>query len=75
MASTTGIGMRMWKSMQAWNSVRAAASQKSLNEGANAASALQTAWSNQITGTATLISKITQKRLTAELQAKINKTA
>ena len=75
MTSTASVGMRMWKSMQAWSSVRAAASQKSMAEASSALSALQTAWSNKITGSATLISKITQKRLAAEAQAKLNKIA
>lgn len=72
MAKTVGIGMRMWSSMQAWNSVRAAGSQRFLDESSSAAAALQTAWSNQIAGQATLISKITQKRVATELQAKLN---
>jgi len=75
MSSTSGIGTRMLRSMQAWSSIRASASQKSLAEGSAALSAFQSAWSNQITGTATLITKITQKRVTAELKAKLNKTA
>jgi hypothetical protein len=78
MAKTAGIGLRMWQSMQAWKSVRAAGAQKSLDEGASAASAITSAWSNQITGTATLISKITQKRVATEalakLSASVNKT-
>lgn len=73
--ATTGIGLRMWQSMQSWNSVRAAASQAFLSEGQAAADSFTAAWTNQITGTATLISKMTQKRVATELQAKLSKAA
>jgi hypothetical protein len=73
MATASGIGLRMWQSMQSGNSVCASASQAYLSESSATADAFAAAWSNQITGTATLISKMTQKRITTELQAKLKK--
>jgi hypothetical protein len=75
MAKTAGIGLRMWKSMQAWSNARAAGAQRSTSQISTAASALQTARINQIAGQAKLITQITQKRLTAELKTTLNKIA
>jgi len=75
MANTAGIGLRMWKSMQAWSSVRAAGVQRAEGEASTAISAFQTARQNQIAGQATLITKITQKRVLAEAQTKLKAAA
>jgi hypothetical protein len=75
MAKIAGIGQRMWKSMQAWSSARAAGAQRSVSQVNIAANALQTARINQIAGQAKLITQITQKRLTAELKTTLNKIA
>ena len=69
------IAKQMYKSYQAWGSFRRAMSQQYIDEASIAASALQAAQTNFIVGSATLTSKITQKRLTALALSKLDKIA
>ncbi len=69
------IAKKMYQSYQAWGSFRRAMTQQYIDESSNAAAAFQAAQTNFIVGSATLTSKITQKRLSALALAKLDKIA